>query len=75
MKNRFKNIFRAVLLFLFLLCLTGCNDMDSHLMIDMVKGDLTALYLNEYDETYLNLCDMTKEDGEAIYKEGIQYDA
>lgn len=75
MKNRFKNIFRAVLLFLFLLCLTGCNDMDSHLMIDMVKGDLTALYLNEYDETYLNLCDMTKEEGEALYKEGIQYDA
>ena len=75
MKHIVKSILCTVLLLSLLISITGCNDVQDQLMIDMVKGDLTALYLNEYDDTYLSLCDMTREEGEKLYEEGIQYDA
>ena len=73
-----KKITKLVLLMVSILCigiLSGCSDPQDELMILMVKGDLDAMYLNQFDEAYLNMCDMTKEEGEQWYAEGIEYDA
>ena len=72
-----KKMTKLILLMVSIFCigmLSGCSDPQDELMILMVKGDLDAMYLNQFDEAYLNMCDMTKEEGEQWYAEGIEYD-
>ena len=70
-KTRLLLFLTIMMLFLF----SGCKNVESQLMIDMVKGDLNALYLNECDDAYLKLCDMTKEDINELYEDGIKSEA
>lgn len=70
---------RIVLIFVLIgmLLFSGCsnNSEDHSFILDMIRGDLNGLYLNEWDDNYLNLCDMTKEEGEKLYAEGIRAEA
>lgn len=75
MKKSTKRFILAPLFLLTMLLFTGCSKAQDEIMIMLVKGDLDAMYLNQYDDKYLNMCDMTKEEGEQWYKEGIGYDA
>ena len=70
-----KKLWCTICILALMFCFTGCNDVETQLMMDMVKGDLKALYLNECDDTYLEMCDMTREEINALYEDGIKSEA
>lgn len=57
--------------------LTGCQILEKvadEMVISMVEWDLNSTYLNQHNEEYLKLCDVTKEQAEADYLDGIAID-
>lgn len=55
--------------------LTGCTKVVDEIVTSLVKWNLDPTYLNQHDETFLKMYDMTKEEAEADYLTGIGYDA
>ena len=55
MKKSTKRFILAPLFLLTMLLFTGCSKAQDEIMIMLVKGDLDAMYLNQYDDKYLNM--------------------
>ena len=60
------------ILLLGLLSLTSCGGFDAKALL---QGNLDVIYLGTYDEEYLASVEMTREEAEATYQEGIETEA
>ena len=70
MKHNVKKVFALVLsAVLCLAVLAGCG--SSFSATELVKGNLDLIYLNQYSDTYLKSVDLTKEEANQQYEDGI----
>ncbi len=60
------------ILLLGLLTLTACGGFDAKAL---VQGNLDVIYLGTYDQDYLDMVEITEEEAEASYNEGIENEA
>lgn len=60
------------ILLLGLLTLSACGGFDAKTLL---QGNLDVIYLGVYDQDYLNMVEMTEEEAEASYNEGIGNEA
>lgn len=57
--------------------LTGCKVIEKvadEMVTTMLKWELDSTYLNQHDDNYMKLCNITKEEAEEIYWDGIAID-
>lgn len=59
-------------LLLGLLTLSACGGFDAKAL---VQGNLDVIYLGTYDQDYLDMVEITEEEAEASYNEGIENEA
>lgn len=70
MKHNVKKVFALVLsAVLCLAVLAGCG--SSFSATELVKGNLDLIYLNQYSDSYLKSVDLTKEEANQQYEDGI----
>ena len=55
--------------------LTGCSKVADEIITSLVQCNLDSVYLNQHNETYLKMVDLTAEEAKNNYDEGIQLDA
>lgn len=70
MKHNVKKVFAlALAVVLCLAVLAGCG--SSFSATELVKGNLDLIYLNQYSDTYLKSVDLTKDEANQQYEDGI----
>jgi hypothetical protein len=71
--KHFAKVITLLIACAFCFSLTGCGDeFTSEDAEIIVKGNIDCIYLNTYDQEFLDLCDTTAKECDAVYNEYIK---
>lgn len=75
MKSLIKRLACLFSFFICVLCLTSCGNGREEFITNLVSGNIEEVYLGNFQEEYLEMVSITKEDAERIYTDGMLMEA
>lgn len=55
--------------------LTACGKAEETIILNLVEGNISEIYLGEFDDTYLKIVDATEAEAQQAYLENMQFQA